>query len=248
MLFQQGEVDAITGDDTVLAGLAAQDPYARSPGDAFTAEPYGLGFNEDHVDFVRFVNGVLEQMRSDGRWTAVLRPWLQPALGPAPAPPTPVYGRPVTAMATPIADRERPGGARPPGRRRSDAQEPLHYLDALGHLARPAAGRARRAGRGRAGQRPTPRRVHRRHPAVDGALEGRLRPATSCSLATWDSGRVGVRERERLATLIWGRLDAASTPPGRSGDQHGVPGSGSALAVSLPEACRLSDALPLACG
>ncbi|MFC7500827.1 transporter substrate-binding domain-containing protein, partial [Nocardioides sp. GCM10030258] len=29
--FQNGEVDAITGDDTVLAGLAAQDPYAVVP-------------------------------------------------------------------------------------------------------------------------------------------------------------------------------------------------------------------------
>ena len=45
-LFQNGEVDAITGDDTVLAGLAAQDPYAVVPDQkAFTAEPYGLGFN-----------------------------------------------------------------------------------------------------------------------------------------------------------------------------------------------------------
>ena len=44
VLFQQGEVDAITGDDTVLAGLAAQDPYAVVPEQkAFTAEPYGLG-------------------------------------------------------------------------------------------------------------------------------------------------------------------------------------------------------------
>ena len=44
VLFQQGQVDAITGDDTVLAGLAAQDPYAVVPDQkAFTAEPYGLG-------------------------------------------------------------------------------------------------------------------------------------------------------------------------------------------------------------
>ncbi len=49
-------------------------------------------------------------------------------------------------------------------------------------------------------------------------------------LATWDSGRVGASERERLATLIWGRLD---TPAG----------SVAPMAVSLPEACRLSDAL-----
>ena len=31
VLFQQSEVAAITGDDTVLAGLVAQDPYAGVP-------------------------------------------------------------------------------------------------------------------------------------------------------------------------------------------------------------------------
>ena len=57
VLFQEGQVAAITGDDTVLAGLAAQDPYAVVPDQrAFTEEPYGLGFNEKDVDFVRFVN------------------------------------------------------------------------------------------------------------------------------------------------------------------------------------------------
>ncbi|MDP2771914.1 MAG: hypothetical protein Q8O61_00035 [Nocardioides sp.] len=48
--------------------------------------------------------------------------------------------------------------------------------------------------------------------------------------ATWDGGRVLQAEREKLSTLIWGRLDGASTLPG-------------GLVVSLPEACRLSDAL-----
>jgi polar amino acid transport system substrate-binding protein len=93
VLFQRGEVDAITGDDTVLAGLAAQDPYARVVGTAFSAEPYGLGFNSKDVDLVRFVNGVLEQMRKDGRLTRSYDRWLRPALGPAPTPPAPVYGR-----------------------------------------------------------------------------------------------------------------------------------------------------------
>jgi polar amino acid transport system substrate-binding protein len=93
-LFQQGEVAAITGDDTVLAGLAAQDPYAVVPAQrAFTAEPYGLGFNKDDVDFVRFVNARLAQMRTDGEWTRIYNRWLREALGPAPEPPTAVYGR-----------------------------------------------------------------------------------------------------------------------------------------------------------
>jgi polar amino acid transport system substrate-binding protein len=91
--FQQGKVDAITGDDTVLAGLAAQDPYARVVGRAFSAEPYGVGVNEANVDLVRFVNGVLQQMRTDGRLARSYDRWLRPALGPLSALPTPVYGR-----------------------------------------------------------------------------------------------------------------------------------------------------------
>jgi polar amino acid transport system substrate-binding protein len=94
VLFQEGDVAAITGDDTVLAGLAAQDPYAVVPKQqAFTSEPYGLGFNKKDVDFVRLVNARLAQMRTDGEWTRIYNRWLREALGPAPEPPTAVYGR-----------------------------------------------------------------------------------------------------------------------------------------------------------
>ena len=94
VLFQQGKVDAITGDDTVLAGLVAQDPYAEvTASDPITAEPYGLGFHKDDKALVQYANTVLAQMRADGRWTAIYNRWLAPSLGPAPAPPTPIYGR-----------------------------------------------------------------------------------------------------------------------------------------------------------
>jgi polar amino acid transport system substrate-binding protein len=94
VLFQEGQVAAITGDDTVLAGLAAQDPYAVVPDQrAFTAEPYGLGFNDKDVDFVRFVNARLDEMRDNGEWTRIYNRWLRGSLGPAPEPPIPVYGR-----------------------------------------------------------------------------------------------------------------------------------------------------------
>jgi len=93
-LFQQGQIAAITGDDTILAGLAAQDPYAVVPEQqAFTAEPYGIGVNSKNVDLVRFVNARLAQMRTDGEWTAIYNRWLAAPLGSAPAPPKAVYGR-----------------------------------------------------------------------------------------------------------------------------------------------------------
>ena len=59
-------------------------------------------------------------------------------------------------------------------------------------------------------------------------------------LAVWDGGRVLVAERERLATLVWGRLDATLDAAVVA---KGTKATAGALAVSLPEACRLSDAL-----
>lgn len=91
-LFQQGRVDAITGDDTILAGFAEQDPYAVVVGEAISDEPYGIGVPAENVDMVRFVNGVLERIVADGTWTQIYDRWLS-VLGPAPEPPTPVYGR-----------------------------------------------------------------------------------------------------------------------------------------------------------
>ncbi|MDX6320908.1 MAG: hypothetical protein QOF52_766 [Propionibacteriaceae bacterium] len=60
-------------------------------------------------------------------------------------------------------------------------------------------------------------------------------------LATWDSGRVGPTERERMSSLIWGRMD--STLDASALGAGGGAATGSSLSVSLPEACRLSDAL-----
>jgi polar amino acid transport system substrate-binding protein len=91
---QSGEADAITGDDTVLAGLAAQDPYAVVPDqEPFTEEPYGIAVNEKNVDLVRFINAVLEEMRDDGSWQASYDKWLAPTLGEGTGQPRPVYGR-----------------------------------------------------------------------------------------------------------------------------------------------------------
>ncbi|MBS44994.1 MAG: transporter substrate-binding protein [Nocardioides sp.] len=92
--FQAGEADGVSTDDTVLAGLAAQDPYAEVlDTEQLTAEPYGVGVNAQQTDLVRFVNGVLEDYVADGRWKQSYDTWLRPTLGVDVAPPTPVYGR-----------------------------------------------------------------------------------------------------------------------------------------------------------
>jgi polar amino acid transport system substrate-binding protein len=87
VMLQQGQVDAISTDDAVLAGMVAQDPYTEVVGPRFTDEPYGVGIPRNSEDLVRFVNAVLDRMRADGTWMASYRHWLADALGPAEPPP-----------------------------------------------------------------------------------------------------------------------------------------------------------------
>ncbi|MGH3720121.1 MAG: glutamate ABC transporter substrate-binding protein [Pseudonocardiaceae bacterium] len=90
MLLQLGEVDAVSTDDTILAGMATQDLQTEVVGPRFTEEPYGVVMNKTTPDLVRFVNAVLARRVEDGRWQASYQRWLTP-LGPPPAPPTPQY-------------------------------------------------------------------------------------------------------------------------------------------------------------
>jgi polar amino acid transport system substrate-binding protein len=87
---QQRQVDAVSTDDTILAGLVAQDPYLHIIGPSLNEEPYGIGINKENDDLVRFVNGTLDRIRRDGTWNTLYRKWLT-VLGPAPAPPVPRY-------------------------------------------------------------------------------------------------------------------------------------------------------------
>jgi len=91
VMLQQGQVDAISTDDSVLKGLAAQDPTLDVSGESIAKEPYGIGVNANHDDLVRFVNGVLEKIRRDGTWQRLYDRWLE-KLGPSPGPPEPRYG------------------------------------------------------------------------------------------------------------------------------------------------------------
>jgi polar amino acid transport system substrate-binding protein len=88
---QQGLVDAVTSDDSILLGFRAQDPNTKIVGPRFADEPYGMAISRAHPDFVRFVNGVLAQMRSDGSWRGLYAHWLGRYSPAIPAPPMAHY-------------------------------------------------------------------------------------------------------------------------------------------------------------
>jgi polar amino acid transport system substrate-binding protein len=90
VMLQQGQVDAVSTDDVVLFGLAAQDPNTEVVGPSMGIEPYGVGIKKENTDLVRFVNGVLDEMRADGTWQRLYDARLR-SLGPSPDPPSARY-------------------------------------------------------------------------------------------------------------------------------------------------------------
>ncbi len=73
---QQGQAAAVSTDDSILLGIKAQDPNLALVGDSLEPEPYGIGIKLGDTAMVRFVNGVLEQLRSNGRWKQIYQTWL----------------------------------------------------------------------------------------------------------------------------------------------------------------------------
>ena len=88
---QQGWVDAVSTDDSILAGMAAQDPNLEIVGPDLEPEPYGIVMNRNDPDLVRFINGTLERIRADGTWMRLYDHWYSAVMGPVAGPPAPTY-------------------------------------------------------------------------------------------------------------------------------------------------------------
>ncbi|MGI9823454.1 glutamate ABC transporter substrate-binding protein [Agromyces sp. Marseille-Q5079] len=66
---RSGKVVAVSTDNVILAGLAAQNEGEfKVVGEPFTEEPYGIGVKLDDTDFRMFINDVLEEAYEDGRY------------------------------------------------------------------------------------------------------------------------------------------------------------------------------------
>jgi polar amino acid transport system substrate-binding protein len=83
---QDGVVDAITADDTILLGFRDQDANTQVLGTSnLSDEPYVLAVAKGHPEFVRFVNAVLQRMR-EGELQGLYQRWLGADAPPVPEP------------------------------------------------------------------------------------------------------------------------------------------------------------------
>ncbi|MCV7169157.1 glutamate ABC transporter substrate-binding protein [Mycobacterium manitobense] len=85
---KNGAIDAVTTDEVILAGYAAQQPgQFKIVGDTFSEERYGVGLKKDDAELRTKINDALEKMESSGAWKEAFDKNLGPAGITAPAPP-----------------------------------------------------------------------------------------------------------------------------------------------------------------
>ncbi len=85
---KNGAVDAVTTDEVILAGYAAQSPGTfKIVGEPFSEERYGIGLKKDDNELKTKINDALKKMEDSGAWKAAFDKNLGPAGITAPAPP-----------------------------------------------------------------------------------------------------------------------------------------------------------------
>lgn len=86
---KNGGVDAVTTDEVILAGYAAQSPGTfKVVGDTFSEERYGIGLKKGDTEQRNKINDAIEKMISSGAWAEAFEKNLGPAGIKTPTPPT----------------------------------------------------------------------------------------------------------------------------------------------------------------
>lgn len=90
---QAGRVAAVSSDNIILGGLAAQDPQTEVVGRDLdpAAATIAIAMSKDQQDLVRFVNAVLERARADGSLAQTYRYWFEGLVRPVPVPAEATY-------------------------------------------------------------------------------------------------------------------------------------------------------------
>ena len=85
---RNGAIDAVSTDEVILAGFAAQFPGAfKIIGKPFSVEHYGIGLLRENLELRSKINDAIVEMQRDGSWAAAFDRNLGPAGITAPPPP-----------------------------------------------------------------------------------------------------------------------------------------------------------------
>ncbi|MGG0410053.1 transporter substrate-binding domain-containing protein [Peribacillus simplex] len=74
---KSGQGDALTTDDSILYGMADEDPSYELVGGTFTEEPYGIAVKKGNTDFVDELNKALKSLKDSGKYDEIHDKWIK---------------------------------------------------------------------------------------------------------------------------------------------------------------------------
>jgi len=73
LALQQGRADTFMFDDTVVLGIAVNDPSLKLTDDGFLQAPYGIGIKQDNVAMKKWVDSRLQLMQKKDLFNTILK-------------------------------------------------------------------------------------------------------------------------------------------------------------------------------
>lgn len=74
---KSGKGDALTTDNSILYGMAAQDSNYQVVGGTFTKEPYGIAMKKGNTKLVKAVNKALKELKDSGEYDKIKNKWIK---------------------------------------------------------------------------------------------------------------------------------------------------------------------------
>ncbi|MFJ7853475.1 transporter substrate-binding domain-containing protein [Peribacillus frigoritolerans] len=74
---KSGQGDALTTDDSILYGMADEDPSYELVGGTFTEEPYGIAVKKGNSEFVDELNKALKSLKDSGKYDEIHDKWIK---------------------------------------------------------------------------------------------------------------------------------------------------------------------------
>ncbi|WP_059173769.1 transporter substrate-binding domain-containing protein [Bacillus sp. FJAT-27445] len=74
---KSGKGDALTTDDSILYGMADEDPSFELVGGTFTDEPYGIAVKKGNKDLVDKLNEALNAVKDSGKYDEIKSNWIK---------------------------------------------------------------------------------------------------------------------------------------------------------------------------
>lgn len=74
---KSGKGDALTTDDSILYGMAEEDPSFELVGGTFTEEPYGIAVKKGNQELVDELNKALQSLKDSGEYDEIKDKWIK---------------------------------------------------------------------------------------------------------------------------------------------------------------------------